>query len=161
MKNIEEKVVVLLGIEGFHVVIIAQLLYLLEIIVSPLFYLLQLLQIMETVSLHILRSWLYICWSWVIMQHYSLKLEMLLQNVTLWPIIHILEFWEKSEIQCVYFVLNRGKTAIKVGQFPKFRLLIIKFQVSKNAVFQKCKPISVGHGLMCWNHCCYGCSIIL
>ena len=34
-KNIEEKVVVLLGIEGFHVVIIAQLLYLLEIIVSP------------------------------------------------------------------------------------------------------------------------------
>ena len=65
-----------------------------------------------------------------------LFLKISLQNVTLWPIIHILEFWEKSEIQCVYFVLNRGKTAIKVGQFPKFRLLIIKFQVSKNAVFQ-------------------------
>ena len=88
-------------------------------------------------SIHAPINYSYICWSWVIMQHYSLKLEMLLQNVTLWPIIHILEFWEKSEIQCVYFVLNRGKTAIKVGQFPKFRLLIIKFQVSKSVSLRK------------------------
>ena len=28
--------------------------------------------------------------------HFMLVMEMLLQNVTLWPIIHILEFWEKD-----------------------------------------------------------------